>query len=166
MAGFINRSPDVRDSTRDAGRRLVVHDRDSHDGAAAILSELLFDDGGIDAVAPVAGNEVDLQTEPRGHVAPEHGEVAGLEHQHVVAGRQGIHERRLPRAGAGRGIDHDVSRGLKHALKAVEHLARERREGRATVIDGRLRDGAQDPVRHVCRPRDLKKVTARFHAGQ
>ena len=140
-----------------------MHDRDGLDGAAAIVSELLFDDGRIDAVAPVAGNEIDLQAEPRGHVAPERGEVAGLEHQHRVAGRQRVDERRFPRAGAGRGIDHDRARGLKHALKAVDRLAPERRKRGAAMIDGRLRDGAQDPVGHVGRPGDLEEVTARFH---
>ena len=30
----------------------------------AIVGELRVDDGGIDAVTPVAGDEVDLQTEP------------------------------------------------------------------------------------------------------
>ena len=91
---------------------------------------------------------------------PQHGEVAGLEHQHPVAGRQRVDERRLPRAGAGRGIDHDGAGGLKDPLQAVEHLAPEPRERRAAVIDGRLRDGAQNPVRHVGRPGDLEKMTA------
>ena len=50
---------------------------------AAIGARASADAAGVDAVAPVAGHEVDLEAEPLGHVAPERGEVAGLEHQHA-----------------------------------------------------------------------------------
>ena len=166
MSGLVHRAPDRRDVARDAGRRLVVDDGDGFDRLAAVSRQLLPDDGRIDAVPPVAGNEIDLQAEPHGHVAPERGELAGLDHQHRVAGRQRVDERRLPRAGAGRGIDHDRARGLKHALKALDRLAPERRERGAAMIDRRLRDGPQDPIGHVGRAGDLEEVTSAFHAQQ
>ena len=53
--------------------------------------------GGIDAVPPVAGDEVDQQSELHGHVAPQRRELAGLGHQHGVARRQGVDEAPLPR---------------------------------------------------------------------
>ena len=82
----------------------------------------------------------------------------------VSPGDSVFDERRFPRAGAGRGIDHDRRRGLEHALEAVEHLAAEPRERRAAVIDGRLRHRAQHAVGHVGRPGDLEKVTASHNA--
>ena len=55
---------------------------------------------GVGAVAPVAGHELDLQAEPLGQLVPQRGEMAGLEHQHPVAGRERVDERGLPGAGA------------------------------------------------------------------
>ncbi len=130
---------------------------------AAILHELRVQDVGVHAVPPVARHEVHVETEAHGHVAPQRGEVARLEHQHAIAGRQRVHERRFPRAGAGRRIDHNGIDGLEDALQPVDRLARHPRERGAAVVDGRLRDGAQHPVRHVGRPGDLQEVAAAFH---
>jgi hypothetical protein len=47
-----------------------VHDHDCLDGVAPILGESRLDDGRIDAMAPVAGDEVDLEAEPLGKLAP------------------------------------------------------------------------------------------------
>jgi hypothetical protein len=67
------------------------------------------------ASAPLRQSDFDelrLQAELDGHVAPQRGEVAGLVHQHLVAGRQRIDEGRLPRAGAGGRIDEHRVGGL------------------------------------------------------
>ena len=59
--------------------------------------------------APCASRLVDelqaLEAEALGHLLPQRGELAGLEHQHAVAGRQRVDERRFPGAGAGSGVD-------------------------------------------------------------
>ena len=47
--------------------------------------------------------------------------MAGLEHQHLVAGRQRVDQRRFPGAGARGGIDHHRAGGLEDALHAGEH---------------------------------------------
>ena len=163
MSGLVHRAPDRRDVAGHAGRGLVVDDGDGLDRVAAVRRQLLSDEGGIDAVAPIAGNEVDLEPELHGHVAPERGELAGFDHQHRVAGRQRVDERRLPGAGAGAGIHDDRARGLKHALKAFDRFAPERGERRAAMIDGRLRDGAQDPIGHVGRAGNLEKMPSALH---
>ena len=48
--------------------------------------------------------------------SPQGGEVAGLGHQHLVAGRQRVDDRRLPRAGARRRIDDHRFCGLEDGL--------------------------------------------------
>ena len=63
------------------------------------------------------------QAELGGHGLPQRGEVAGLVHQHLVAGRERVEQRRLPRAGAGGGIDEHRARGLEDGLDAGQHLA-------------------------------------------
>ena len=70
MRGRIDRLPDGTDAAGDAGRGFVVHDHDCLDGMAPILSEPRLDEGRIDAMAPVAGDEVDLEAEPLGKLAP------------------------------------------------------------------------------------------------
>ena len=55
--------------------------------------------GGIDAVAPVAGNELGREAELFRHVLPQRGELAGFAHQHAVACRQRVDQRGFPRAG-------------------------------------------------------------------
>ena len=72
------------------------------DRVRAVGGERRLDQRGDRRRAPVAGNEVDDEAEPLGHLAPQRREVAGLEHQHAIAGRQRVDERRFPRAGAGR----------------------------------------------------------------
>jgi len=88
-------------------------------------------------------------------MSPQHREIAGLEHEDPVAGRERVRKRRFPGAGAGRWKDHNRRGGLEHALEAVEHLAAETRERGAAVIDGRLCHRAQHAVGHVGRSGDL-----------
>ena len=166
MSGIVHRAPDGRDVAGDPGRRLVVDAGDRLDRVAAVGGELLPDRRGIDAVPPVAGDEIDLQPELRRHVAPQHRELPGLDHQDLVARRQRIDERRLPRAAAGARIHDDRAGGLKHALQPFDRLTPERGECGTAVVDGRLRDGAQNPVGHVGRPGDLEEVTSAFHVRQ
>ena len=61
-----------------------------------------------------------LQAELLRHVLPQRRELAGLHHQHAVAGRQRVDQRRLPGAGAGRGVDDDRVGGLEDGLDALE----------------------------------------------
>ena len=121
-----------------------------------------IDDRRIDAVAPVAGHEIDLEAQPRRHIAPERRKVAGLEHEHAVAGGERVHQCGLPRAGARRRIDDDRAACLEDSLKPFDHLVPERRELWTTMIDGRPRDRVQHALGHVGRPGDLQKVTSAF----
>src|SRR5437588_444920 len=76
----------------------------------------------IDAVAPVAGDELDLQAEPPRHLLPKRGEVAGLEHEDAVAGGKRVRERRLPRPRSrGRVHDHRLP-GAEDALQSRQHF--------------------------------------------
>ena len=84
--------------------------------------------------------------------------MAGLRHQHELARRQGIDQRRFPRAGAGRGIDHDRPLGPEHRLQILENAGGQPRELGTAVIDGRAVHGAQDPVRDVGGPGNLQEV--------
>ena len=94
------------------------------------------------------------------HVAPQRGEVAGLVHQHLVAGRQRVDERRLPRAGAGGRIDEHRIGGLEDGLDAGQHALAELLELRPAMVDHRHGHRLQDAVGHRRRPRNLQEVPA------
>ena len=101
-----------------------------------------------------------------GQPLPQHGEVPGLDHQHPVARRQRVDQRRLPGAGAGGRVDHHLPRlGPDDPLHAVEHAPTQLRELRPAVVDGRPVHGAQHAVGHVRRPGDLQEVPSAAHAA-
>ena len=99
----------------------------------------------------------DRQPEPLGHRPPQRREVAGLEREHAVAGRERVDERRLPRAGARAGVDDDRPARPEHPAQAVEDLEPERGEVRPAVVDRRRVDRAQDAVWDVRRPGICRK---------
>ena len=97
---------------------------DDHDRLdAAIGPQAPLDVVGIDTVPPVAGHEGDVQAEALCHGLPQGGELPRLIHQHVVAGGEGVDDRRLPRAGAGGGKDHDGAGCLEHCLTSGKDRA-------------------------------------------
>ena len=130
------------------------------DRMSAVLRQTCLDGCRIGAAPPVAGEEIHLEPEPAGQALPERSELAGLVHQHALARRERIDQRRLPRAGARRRIDDDRMPGLKHVLHPLEHLFAELGELRPAVIDSRMVDRAQHPVRNIGRARDLQKMAA------
>ena len=83
MAGPVDRAPDLGDPRGDAGRGLVVDHADRLDAARAVLGERRLDPLRIDAVAPVAGQQLDLEPEAPRHLAPQAREMPGLRHQHA-----------------------------------------------------------------------------------
>jgi hypothetical protein len=116
-------------------------------------------------VPPIARHELDLEPEPRRHLSPQCRKMAGLEHDHTIARRQRVRQRRLPRPGPGRRVNHDGVFGLKHPLHAGDDLLAEHGKFRPAVIDRRHRDGLQHPVGHIGRPRDLQKMAAGMRRG-
>ena len=64
-----------------------MHHADRLDLMLAVLVQALLHGLGIGAGAPVPGHEVDIKPQAFGQVPPQDGELAGLEHQDLVAGR-------------------------------------------------------------------------------
>ena len=122
MPRRVDRAANIGDARRDAGRSLVVNHAHRADFSAAIGTQPLLDRFRIGAMPPVARQKLDLQSQARRHLLPQHGEVAGLVHQHAFARRERIDERCFPRAGPGGRVDHHCTlAGLEHALHASEH---------------------------------------------
>src|SRR5207302_1742091 len=126
----------------------------------------LLDRFRIGAVAPVSGDEFNVEAELARHLLPQRSEMTGLVHEHAIGRRERIDQRRLPGARARGGIDdHLGARGLEYALHVRERLLAERAELGTAVVDGRQIDRAQHAIGHVRRPGDLQEVTAGAPAG-
>ena len=137
-----------------------MDDADGLDPVAGVAGEPFFDGVRIGAPAPIARQEIHLETQPLGEPAPEDGELPGLVHQDPVAGGQRVDQGGFPGAGPGRRINDDGPRGLENGLQTVEDFPRHAGEVRPPVVDGGRVDGFENPVRHVGRPRNLQEMTA------
>ena len=160
MPGGIDRLADCRDRREAAGRGLVVQHADRLDLLVLVLAQMLFDCRRVGADAPVGRDEFRHQAELLGHVLPQGRELAGLDHQHAVTGRERVDERSLPRAGAGGGVHDDRVRGLEDGLDALEAALGELGEFRSAVIDDRRIHRPQHAVGERGRARDLQEVAA------
>jgi hypothetical protein len=109
-------------------------------------------------VTPVARDELDAQPQPNGQVSPLRRKLPRVAHQHGVAGRQRVDQRRFPGAGTRRGIHHDRPCRLENALQPRADLFHHRCEGRSAVIDRRPRHRTQDPIGNVGWTGDLKEM--------
>ena len=109
-----------------------------------------------------AGRDQDLgrQAEARRHLLPERREVAGLDHQHGVAGAQRVDQRRLPRAGARRRVDDDRMARLEDLADVGQDLPAERAELGPAVVDRRQAHRPQDAIGDRARAGDLEEVAA------
>ena len=119
----VDRLADLGDVAGHAGRRLVVHHGDGLDGVGPVLGEARARSSAGPRRGASRPARSHRQAQPLGHRPPGVRELAGLEHQHAVARRQRVDQRRLPGAGARRGKDDHRPAGLEHRPQPVEHLA-------------------------------------------
>src|SRR5436305_173642 len=164
MLDAIENLADVERMGDAAGRCLIVHDHDRFDLVLAVGSELGLDLLKVGAVAPVAGQEIDVEFEFFCNAAPQHGELAGLGHQHLVARGQRVDDRSFPGTGTGRGIDDHRLLGSEYPLHRSQHRMSDLGEFGTAVVHGRHVHGAQHPVRHIGRSRNLQKMPSRVHS--
>src|SRR5258708_3636510 len=138
-----------------------MHDAYRLDALLAVGAQALLDRLRIGATAPVTRDEFDLQAEARGELLPQRREVAGLRHQHALARRERVYERRFPGAGArSRVDDYFAARAFEDALHSRDHALPQLGEVGAAVVHGRKVDRAQHPVGHVGGAGNLQEVAA------
>ncbi len=94
------------------------------------------------------------------HLAPAAREAAALQHQHRVAAREHVGERRLPAAVAVGGVDVDAALGAEDLLQ-VGHAAVGDADHLAGIdVHGRAMHGLQHLVGHVGGARDAQELSA------
>jgi hypothetical protein len=158
VAGRIDRLADLRDRGERAGRGFVVQHADRLDLLVLVFAELGFDRLRIDALAPIGRDEFRLEAQALRHLLPQRGELAGLDHQHTIAGRERVHQRALPGAGAGGGVDHDRIGGLEDRLNAFKGALGELGELGAAMVDDRRVHRPQHAVGQRRRARNLQEM--------
>src|SRR5689334_3082655 len=148
----------------DAARgRFVVDHAHGLDVVRLVGGESGLDLFKIGAMAPVARNEIDIELELVGNAAPEHGKLAGLAHQHLVAGLQRVDDRGFPGAGAGRRKDDHGLLGAEHPLQARQYGKADLGKLRTAVIEAGHVHGPQHPVGDIGRSWNLEKMPSSMH---
>src|SRR5882672_10204489 len=160
VAGGVDRLTNCTYPAGNTRRSLVVHYAHRFDLVLLVFFQFCLDRGRIDAAPPVGGNQIDRDPEPRRHLVPQGGEVPGLEHEHAVAGRKRVDQRRFPRAGPRGRVDHHRLLCLEYRFQAIEDLQAHLAEFRAAMVHGRVVDRAQHPVRDIGGPGDLQEVAS------
>ncbi|MNV16719.1 hypothetical protein D3C71_1074880 [compost metagenome] len=160
VRGAVDRGAHGGDVAGDAGGRFVMHDTHRLDAVLRVFGQARTDHGGVNGMAPVAFHVIHLQPQAPCQLLPQAGEVAGFHHQHAVARRQRIDQRRFPRARARRRKNHHGRLRLEDVLCAFQHGPPQRAEFGSAMVDGGLIDGAQDAVGHIRGPRNLQEVPA------
>src|SRR6202040_814413 len=113
--------PHRRNVAGDAGRGLVVYAQDRPDGPMAVVCKSRGHRLCVNAVPPIARHIVDNETELLSQIAPECRKMTSLKQEHMVAGRERIHDRSLPRArAAGRENENLAAGGLEYRLHAFK----------------------------------------------
>jgi hypothetical protein len=139
---------------------LIVHHGDRLDGVPCIGAEPLEHLLRPHAGAPVTGHQIHVESQALRHLRPQHGEVTGLEREHLVTRRKRVDQGGLPGAGARGRVKRHRPRGAGQTRHPAEHLAGQLGELRAAVVDRGRRHRAQHPVRNIRWPGDLQKMPA------
>ena len=101
MGYVINGPAYVGNPAGSSSGRLAVHNHDSFNFAFPVGRETSVHLLGGYTVSPVAGYEVNLQTQLLCHGLPEDGKLTRFEHQYFVTRRECVHDRGFPSSGSG-----------------------------------------------------------------
>ena len=140
-----------------------MHHHHGLDGVRLVVGQFRRDRRRIDAMAPVAGNEIHLHPPARRQLLPQSGELAGLGHQHAVAGRQSVDDCRFPRPGAGCRIDDHGAGCAEHRPDGLQHLMSQFLEVWTAMVDHLAVDGALDALGHRAGSGNLEEMLTLCH---
>src|SRR5215467_1042433 len=125
-----------------------------------IFPQPVFELDRAGGAAPVIGQRLDLDPEGFGAHTPVEREKSALDHQHLVARRKQIDQRRLPGPVSGGGIGEDRLLGLEYSLKAGEALLGDLLELCTGEVDRAAVHRAQDAVWDIGWPGVLIKMVS------
>ena len=160
VAGGAHRLADRLDVVDDARGGVDLRHQDRLDLALGVGLEPRLDRFRPHRAAEIAAQNLDLGAEHLGGLAPADGEAAAFQHQHLVAARQHIGQRRFPGAVAVGGIDVDFAGGGKDASRSASRLVGQRDQRPGINIDRRPLHRLQHGIGHDGRTRNGKEFAA------
>ena len=160
MLGLVERAADLGERQHHAGRGLVVDGEHGLDLVALVGGEALAELGELQSLAPIGADDLDLEAERLGQFLEAQRKVTGLDHQHQIAGREQVGDRRLPGAMAGRGVEEDLLVGLQDALHAAVAGTVDLEELRGEEVHHRPVHRPQHAVGDVGRARIVEELAS------
>src|SRR5882757_10589969 len=139
MMRRIHGTAKLGDAAGHSGGGLIVNDHHGFNAVVFVISETRRQFIGGSALAPVAGNVVDLEPEFFSDLAPKIRKMSCLKQEHAIARGKRIDKGRFPGSRAGSWIHNNGTGGLENFAHAVENFRAETREfGAAMVNDGEV----------------------------
>jgi hypothetical protein len=121
MTGVVECAAHARHVAGDSRGGLVVGEEHRLDLMALVRGKRFLVPLDRGTFTPLGIEHEDVESQPLRHVDPEMAEHAEAGGEHLVAWRERVRERRLPRAGAAGGEDERLSRpGLEDLLQIFE----------------------------------------------
>ena len=160
MAGGIDGAADRPDIVDHAGSGVDLDRQHSLDRVLLVLAQALLDRSGIDRRAPGAGEHLDISAHEPGHLAPADGETATGEHEHLVAAREHIGERRLPTAMAIGSVEEGLPRRAEDRLEIGQQAFGEVDDGLRGEFLGRAHHRLENAIGNIGRARHCEQDPA------
>ena len=157
MAGGVDGGADGGDVVDHARGGIHLGHQHRLDGGAGIATQPRLQCRRIDGAPPVAAQCLDAKPDRARHLPPGGGETAALQHQHRIARRQHVDQRRLPGAVAVGDVDVASPGGAEDAAQVGEQAGGQRQQIGGIDVDRRAVHGAEHLVRHRGRPRNAEK---------
>ncbi len=150
MMRGIHGAAKLGDAAGHSGGRLIVDDHHGFNTVVFVISETRRQFIGRSALAPVAGNIINLESEFFRDLAPEIRKMSCFKQEHAIARGQSINEGRFPSAGPRSWIHDNGTGGLEDFAHAVENFRAETREFSAAMVNDRIIHGPQYAIRDIC----------------
>ena len=161
MTGRLDRLADRLDVVIGARGGIDLHGDDRLDAVILVLPQPRLDLGGTDRAAPVALQHLDLGAHRGGRVAPADRKTSAFQHQHLVAARQHVGERRFPRAMAVGDVDVGLALGGEQFGEIGEQAVGQFHHLLGIDVERRAMHRLQHFVGHGGGSRDGQKFPAR-----
>ena len=160
VAGGADRFADRLDVVDDARGGVDLRHQNGLDLALGVGLQPRFHRFRPHRAGEVARQHLDLGAQHLGRLAPTDGEAPAFEHQHLVAAREHVGQRRLPGAVAVGGVDVGVALGAEDLLEVGEQAVRKRDHRAGIDVDGRPVHGGEHGIGNDGGTRDGEEFTA------
>ncbi len=160
MPRRVDGGPDRRDVIDDTRGGVDLDDEDRLDVPSRVGAQARLERRGIDGAAPVARQGLDREPEHVALLTPAAREAPALQHQHPVAPRQGVRQRRLPAPVSVGDVDVGRPRRPEDGLEVLEARLGRPQQVLRIDVDGGPVHRLEDDLGHVRGAGDRQELAA------